>query len=81
MSIKYATNGTREILDCIDRLFWATITKRTKIRQVGVKLSSIEPPVVQADLFDPHQPRRQDKDRVVDSIRSRFGFEAVKVCL
>lgn len=81
MSLKHATDGTQEVLGCIDHLFWKTITRRTKIRQVGVKLSGIEQPVVQANLFDPHQPRRHDKDRVVDRIRSRFGFDAVRVCL
>jgi hypothetical protein len=78
--MKQATDGTSEILECIDRLFWETITRRTKIRQVGIKLSGIKRPSVQTDLFDPQRIRRHTKDRVVDQIRSRFGFEAVKVC-
>lgn len=80
MSLKQATDGNKEILECIDRLFWKTITRRTKIRQVGVKLSGIERPALQTDLFDPRGTRRHSKDRLVDVIRGRFGFASVKVC-
>ena len=53
MTLKEAVNGNAEILDCLDRLFWKTITRGTGIRQVGVRLSGIEDPVHQMNLFDP----------------------------
>jgi nucleotidyltransferase/DNA polymerase involved in DNA repair len=79
MSLKEPTNLNSEILDCIDRLFWVTITKRLPIRQVGVKLSGIGAPVLQTNLFDPLRPFRGERDRIVDIIRDRFGFDSVLV--
>ncbi|MBI4964650.1 MAG: DNA polymerase IV [Desulfomonile tiedjei] len=79
ISFKEGTNGNREILECLDRLFKKTITRRTKIRQVGVKLSGIGQSTVQTDLFDPKRLQRGIRDGIVDTIRSRFGFHAVRV--
>lgn len=79
MSLKEPTNLNCEILDCIDRLFWLTITKRLPVRRVGVKLSGIDVPALQTDLFDPARPLRCQRDRIVDRIRARFGFESVLV--
>jgi DNA polymerase-4 len=79
VSLKESTHGNHEILECLDLLFGKTITRRTKIRQVGVKLSGIEPPTLQMDLFDTKRPRRGIRDQTVDNIRRRFGFHAVRV--
>ncbi|MGO9570429.1 MAG: hypothetical protein ACLP5H_23095 [Desulfomonilaceae bacterium] len=78
-TLKEAVNGNEEILSCLDRLFWKTITLRTRVRQVGVKLSGIGTPVHQMNLFDPELPLREERDRVVDTIRHRFGFDAVRL--
>ena len=78
-TLKEAVNGNEEILNCLDRLFWKTITRRTRVRQVGVKLSGIGTPVHQANLFDPGSPVRRERDRAVDTIRQRFGFDAVRL--
>ena len=78
-TLKEAVNGNQEILNCLDRLFWKTITRRTRIRQVGVRLSGIGAAVQQMDLFDPDRPLREERDRAVDSIRHRFGFDAIRL--
>ncbi len=77
-TLKEAVNGNEEILNCLDRLFWKAITRRSRVRQVGVKLSGIGTPVRQTNLFDPGLPRRQERDRAVDTIRRRFGFDAIR---
>jgi DNA polymerase-4 len=79
MTLKEAVAGNDEILNCLDGLFRKTITRRTRVRQVGVKLSGIEDPVHQTDLFDPGHPVRHKRDQVVDAIRARFGFDAVRL--
>jgi DNA polymerase IV len=79
MTLREAVNGNAEILDCLDRLFWQTITRGSRIRQVGLKVSGIEDPVHQMNLFDPGLRVRKERDRAVDMIRQRFGFDAVKV--
>jgi DNA polymerase-4 len=78
-TLKEAVNGNEEILNCLDRLFWRTITRRTRVRQVGVKLSGIGTPVHQANLFDSGRSIRRERDRAVDTIRQRFGFDAVRL--
>lgn len=79
MTLREPVNGNAEILDCLDRLFGKTLTNNAGIRQVGVKLSGIEEPVRQLNLFDPAMLARKERDRAVDVIRQRFGFDAVKI--
>jgi DNA polymerase-4 len=79
MTLKEAVDGNEEILKCLDLLFRKTITRGLRVRQVGVKLSGIEDPMHQADLFDPGRPVRRKRDQVVDDIRRRFGFDAVRI--
>ncbi|MGO9118654.1 MAG: DNA polymerase IV [Desulfomonilaceae bacterium] len=78
-TLKEAVNGNEEILNCLDRLFWKTITRRTGVRQVGVKLSGIGTPVHQANLFDSGRSLSKERDRAVDTIRHRFGFDAIRL--
>lgn len=79
ITLKEAVNGNTEVLRCLDRLFWKTISRGRRVRQVGVKLSGIDDPVLQTDLFDTGLPLRWERDRAVDTIRKRFGFAAVRV--
>ncbi len=78
MSLREPTNANTEILACLDRLFWTTISRRIDIRQVGVKLSGIDRPSFQQNLF--RAPRGTDilRDSAVDEIRERFGFDAIR---
>lgn len=78
VTLREAVNGNKEIVECIDRLFWTTITRRTRIRQVGVKLSGIGIPSLQMELFDRARLVRGERDRAVDVIRARFGFDAIR---
>jgi DNA polymerase-4 len=79
ISLKEPTNLTSEILRLIDVLLRKTVTGRTKVRQVGVKVSGIGHPVLQMNLFDPKRPLLSRRDKAVDTIRDRFGFESVRV--
>ncbi|MEW6350958.1 MAG: DNA polymerase IV [Thermodesulfobacteriota bacterium] len=79
MTLKEPVSGNSEILDCLDRLFRKTLTQRRMVRQVGVKLSGIGEPALQTNLFDPKLPLRWARDRAVDRIRQRYGFDAVKL--
>jgi DNA polymerase IV len=79
MTLKEAVNGNAEILACLDQLFPKTLTRRGRVRQIGVKLSGIGDPGLQTNLFDPGLPLRWERDRAVDTIRRRFGFDAVRV--
>jgi DNA polymerase-4 len=78
VTLKEAADGNAEILDCLDRLLGKTLKRRLTVRQVGVKLSGIEAPLRQMNLFDERLSRRQERDRVVDAIRRRFGFDAIR---
>ncbi len=79
VTLKEAVNGNTEVVRSLDRLFWKTISRGRSVRQVGVKFSGIDDPVLQTDLFDAALPLRWERDRAVDTIRKRFGFEAVRV--
>ncbi len=77
MSVKDPISGNKEIITCVDQLFWKTVTRQLRIRLIGVKLSGIEQPSLQADLFDPTRPLRVERDKAVDAIRNRFGFGSI----
>jgi DNA polymerase IV len=77
-TFKEVVSSNEEILNCLDRLFWKTITRRSRVRQVGVKLSGISTPVHQMNLFDRERSERHKRDEIVDAIRSKFGFDAVR---
>ena len=79
VSLKAPTDTNREILAVLFKVFNETVLRRKKIRQVGVKLSGLGSPVFQTDLFDPGRPIYRERDRTVDKIRKRFGFQAVRV--
>ncbi len=77
MTVKEPISGNTEILTCIYRLSCKTITRQQRVRLVGVKLSGIEQPSVQADLFDPTRPVRAKRDNAVDAKHDRFGFGSI----
>jgi DNA polymerase IV len=77
-TLKEPVDGNDEILNCLDRLLQKTVTRGSRVRQVGVKLSGIGAPAHQMNLFDPGRAERQKRDQVVDAIRRKFGFDAVR---
>jgi len=79
MSLRRATNSNPEILACVDELISRTISRRSPIRQVGVRISGIDEALIQEDLFTPRSGKTLDLDRVRDAIRGKFGFESVQV--
>jgi DNA polymerase IV len=79
VSLKAPTDANRDILAVLFELFNETVLRRKKIRQVGVKLSGLGNPIFQTDLFDSDGSIYRERDRTVDKIRKRFGFQAVRV--
>jgi DNA polymerase IV len=79
MTLPQPSDDNREILKCVDKLFPRTVTRRLPIRQVCVRLSNIHEPVTQTSLFDPSLASRKARDKALDSIRNKYGFEAVLV--
>jgi DNA polymerase IV len=75
----HPTSRNADILESIDELLPRTFRNRGRIRQVGVKLSGIDLPVFQEDLFDPKGHLSVNRDEAIDRIRKRFGFGAVRV--
>ena len=78
-SMRTPTDSNREILAVLSKLFRENVSLRKRIRQVGVKLSGLSSPISQSELFDPISPIYRERDRTVDKIRKRFGFQAVRV--
>ncbi len=68
-----ATNRNSDILESIDELLQKKFARRGRIRQVGVKLSGIDFPVFQEDLFDPRGHLRGRRDGAIDRIRAGSG--------
>ena len=79
ISLRAPTDGNREVLETLSILFNQTVSRQKKVRQVGVRLSGLGAPALQTNLFDPSIPLHRERDRVVDRIRKRFGFQAVEV--
>ncbi len=78
-SMRTSTDANREILSVLFKLFGDNVSGRKQIRQVGVKLSGLSSPIFQNELFDPISPIYRERDRTIDKIRKRFGFESVLV--
>jgi DNA polymerase IV len=76
-SLQSCTNLTGDLTDCATALLKKAVIPRVAIRQVGVRFSGIDVPLLQTDLFDPTRPRRAARDRMVDEIRNRYGFDAI----
>jgi len=79
VSLEAPSNANADILECVDDLIWKTITRPTAIRKVSVKLSNIARPTFQHDLFEPERYLKCRRDRALDEIRERFGFDTVRV--
>jgi DNA polymerase-4 len=67
-----------ELFPVIRELFARARTRRaTAVRLLGIKLSRLQPADEQLALFEPSKPVH----RVMDGIRGRFGYDALRIAL
>jgi DNA polymerase-4 len=71
------TNDERELLAAANDLFGKLFTRRVAVRLVGVSVSNLETDKRQHELFDINANRRWYLNRGLDSVRGRYGWNAV----
>ena len=71
------TNDERELLAAAKDLFTKLFTRRVAVRLVGVSVYNLETDKRQHELFDTDSNRRWYLNRGLDSVRSRYGWNAV----
>jgi len=71
------TNDEKRLLATSLELFRALYTRRVALRFVGLSVTHLEPDRRQNELFDATANRRWYLNRQLDSVRDRFGWNAV----
>jgi len=71
------TNDERELLAAAKDLFDKLFTRRVAVRLLGVGVTNLEADRRQNELFDTNANRRWYLNRGVDSVRGRYGWNAV----
>jgi DNA polymerase-4 len=71
------TNDERELLATAKDLFDKLFTRRVAVRLVGVSVTNLETDRRQNELFDTDANRRWHLNRGLDSVRGRYGWNAV----
>jgi len=71
------TNDEKSLLAAALELFRALFTRRVALRFVGLSVTNLEPDHRQNDLFDAAANRRWYLNRSVDTVRGRFGWNAL----
>ena len=71
------SNDERELLAAAKDLFQQLFTRRVAIRHIGVNVINLEADKRQHELFDTNANRRWYLNRGVDSVRGRYGWNAV----
>jgi len=71
------TNDERELLAAAKELFDKLFTRRVAVRLVGVNVTNLEADRRQNELFDTSANRRWYLNRGLDSVRGRYGWNAV----
>jgi DNA polymerase-4 len=72
-----ATNDERELLVAAKGLFLKLFTRRVAVRLAGVNVVNLEADKRQHELFDGDANRRWSLNRGMDSVRGRYGWNAV----
>lgn len=72
-----ASNDERELLAAAKELFQKLFTRRVAVRLIGVNVINLEIDKRQHELFDTDANRRWYLNRGVDSVRHRYGWNAV----
>jgi hypothetical protein len=75
--ISKPTNDERELLAAAKDLFDKLFTRRVAVRLVGVNVTNLETDRRQNELFDTNANRRWYLNRGLDSVRGRYGWNAV----
>ena len=75
--ISKPTNDERELLAAAKDLFDKLFTRRVAVRLVGVSVTNLETDRRQNELFDTNANRRWYLNRGLDSVRGRYGWNAV----
>ena len=75
--LAHPTNDERELLAAARKLFGEMFTRRVAVRLVGLSVTNLEPDRRQSELFDTDANRRQELNRGVDTVRGRYGWNAV----
>src|SRR3989475_2081577 len=71
------TNDERELLAAAKDLFAKLFTRRVAVRLAGVSVHNLETDKRQHELFDTNANRRWYLNRGLDSVRGRYGWNAV----
>ncbi len=71
------TNDEKLLLAAALEIFHALFTRRVALRFVGLSVANLEPERRQNELFDARANRRWYLNRGVDTVRGRFGWNAV----
>ncbi|MGH9773392.1 MAG: DNA polymerase Y family protein [Candidatus Acidiferrales bacterium] len=71
------TNDEKQLLSTAFEIFRALFTRRVALRWIGVSVINLEPEQRQNELFDATANRRWYLTRGVDTVRGRFGWNAV----
>src|SRR5437667_261598 len=71
------TNDERELLATAKDLFTKLFTRRVAVRLAGVSVHNLETDKRQHELFDTNANRRWYLNRGLDSVRGRYGWNAV----
>ena len=77
MRLLKPTNDERELLAAAKELFTKLFTRRVAVRLVGISVTNLEADRRQNELFDIAANRRWYLNRGVDSVRGRYGWNAV----
>jgi len=75
--ISKPTNDERELLAAAKDLFGKLFTRRVAVRLVGASVTNLETDKRQHELFDTNANRRWYLNRGLDSVRGRYGWNAV----
>jgi DNA polymerase IV len=71
------SNDERQLLATAKELFGKLFTRRVAVRLVGVSVTNLETDRQQNELFDIDANRRWYLNRGLDSVRGRYGWNAV----
>ncbi|HMI51897.1 MAG TPA: DNA polymerase IV [Candidatus Saccharimonadales bacterium] len=77
MGLARPSNDERQLLAAATGLFRELFARRVAIRHIGLNVTNLEADKRQHELFDTGANRRWYLNRGVDSLRSRYGWNAV----